>query len=383
MLSVPGDFPGSKSALAGPSLVAGLIVLLLSTVLLAPLAAQDASSNNAGKPPCVEHSAAPPGALHPPSADVSPAESPATSHKPQPGQTARAAGDSPPTGPVANPDGSAASALSPADCASPAALDVSRRFSASLSAYSSSYFSSAALADTSSPQNTEASAFTTTPYQAPASARTGKWGGEEWRPAILQTLGFTLAQYGYRLATEQKTREALSKETWHSYYLAVSGLHTWSDGGKTWTVYVAHPAQGAVFNDIWTEHDPHGVLVPFGFSHAYWGSRIKAFWWDAAWEMQWKFGPFSEASIGNVGLKPGKLGANTIVSSAFIGTGLAVAEDMADRYAIAKWEKKTDNRVARALVRCVLNPDRSFANLLRKKYPWYRDARPTLRDVEP
>jgi hypothetical protein len=383
MVRVSGDFPGSKVAFAGPSLVAGLTVLLLSAVLLAPLAAQDASSNNAGKSSCVEHSAASPSELPPPSADVSPAESPATSHKPQPGQTARAAGDSPPTGPVANPDGSAASAKSPPDCASPAALDVSGRFSASLSTYSSSYFSSEALADTGSPQNAAASAFTSRPHEAPVFARTGKWGGEEWRPAILQTLGFTLAQNGYRLATEQKTRAALVQETWHSYWLAVSGLHTWSDGGKTWTVYVAHPAQGAVFNDIWTEHDPHGVLVPFGFNHAYWGSRIKAFWWDAAWEMQWKFGPFSEASIGNVGLKPGKLGANTIVSSAFIGTGVAVGEDMLDRYAIAKWEKHTDNRTARALLRCVLNPDRSVANVFRKEWPWYRDTRPHLGGPQP
>jgi hypothetical protein len=383
MVRVSGDFPGSRMAFAGPSLVAGLGVLLLSAVLLAPLAAQDASSRNAGKSPCIGHSAASPGALAPASADASPAESPVTSHQPQPGQTARAARDSPPTEPAANSDGSAASAASPADCASPAALDVSGRFSDILSTYSSSYFSSEALAATVSPQNAEASAFTSTPYQAPVSARTGKWGGEEWRPAILQTLGFTLAQNGYRYVTEKKTRQAIDLETWHSYWLSISGLHTWSDGGKTWTVYVAHPAQGAVFNDIWTEHDPHGVLVPFGFNHAYWGSRIKAFWWDAAWEMQWKFGPFSEASIGNVGLKPGKLGANTIVSSVFIGTGLAVLEDMADRYAIAKWERKTNNLAARALLRSVLNPDRDFANLFRKKYPWYRDTRPTLRDIDP
>jgi hypothetical protein len=287
----------------------------------------------------------------------------------------------------AAPDANADPAIAP-DSSSPLSADAAQpgcSASATLrvSRYSSpDYFSSEALADDTFPQ-TSASAALTTPSKYPVTARTGKWGGEEWRPAILQTLGFTIAQNGYRLATEQKTRDALVKETWHSYWLAISGLHTWSDGGKTWTVYVAHPAQGAVFNDIWTEHDPHGALVPFGFNHAYWGSRIKAFWWDSVWELQWKFGPFSEASIGNVGLKPGKLGANTIVASAFIGTGLAVAEDMADRYAIAKWERHTDNLFLRALLRSALNPDRSFANLFRKKYPWYRDTRPTLRDLEP
>jgi hypothetical protein len=217
----------------------------------------------------------------------------------------------------------------------------------------------------------------------PVSDKRGKWGGEQWRPAILQALGFTIGQNAYRYATEEKTRKAITLETWHRYWLAVTGLHTWSDGGKTWTVYVAHPAQGAVFVDIWTEHDPHGVLVPFGSSHAYWISRWKALWWNAAWELQWKFGPFSEASIGNVGLIPGKLGANTIVSTVTIGTGLSIGEDMMDRYVIAKLEKKTQNRAGRALLRTWLNPDRSFANLLRWKHPWYRDTRPSLRDTAP
>jgi len=252
--------------------------------------------------------------------------------------------------------------------------------SASLSAADSSSPYSLSLGDL--PQDQQSSSLAA-PSKYPVTTRTGKWGGEEWEPAILQTLGFTIAQNGYRLATEQKTRRALEKETWHRYYLAISGLHTWSDGGKTWTVYIAHPAQGAVFNDIWLEHDPHAALVYFGWNKVYWGERIKSFWWDSAWELQWKFGPFSEASIGNVGLIPGKLGANTIVSSAFIGTGLSVGEDMMDRYVIRHWEKDTDSRVARALLRCTLNPDRSLAYLFRKEWPWYRDTRPHLGGPQP
>jgi hypothetical protein len=250
----------------------------------------------------------------------------------------------------------------------------------SSASFSSSHSYSSSPADIS--QQAQASALAQ-PSKYPVTARTGKWGGEEWEPAFLQTLGFSIAQNGYRLATEEKTRHALTLETWHRYYLAISGLHTWSDGGKTWTVYVAHPAQGAVLNDIWIEHDPHAALLYFGFNKVYWGERIKAFWWDSAWELQWKFGPFSEASIGNVGLIPGKLGANTIVSSALIGTGLSVGEDMMDRYAIRHWEKHTNSRVVRAFLRSGLNPDRSFANLFRKKWPWYRDMRPTLRDLDP
>lgn len=362
-------FANPNTPFVRPAPVACIAVLLFSVVILPPLAAREQSQTNASPSSCVE--------------------SPAVTYQSQPGQTPRAASDyvpdapTAPDAPDANPDRATAPDSSSASSADTAQPGCSASATLQVSRYSSpDYFSSEALAEDTFPQNS-ASAALTTPSKYPVTARTGKWGGEEWRPAILQTLGFTIAQNGYRYITEEKTRKAIDLETWHSYWLSISGLHTWSDGGKTWTVYVAHPAQGAVFNDIWTEHDPHGALVPFGFNHAYWGSRIKAFWWDSVWELQWKFGPFSEASIGNVGLKPGKLGANTIVSSAFIGTGLAVAEDMADRYAIAKWERKTDNIFLRALLRSALNPDRSFANLFRKKYPWYRDTRPTLRDLEP
>jgi len=366
MVRVPGKrFASSKLVFARQRFAALLTILLASLALLVPLSAQDDRQNSAPSAPCVESLAAS-------------AEQPAAPRQIQPGQTAADdAGSAPgtheaPSVPSANPN-----------CSTPAAV---QRFSAYLSAptyFSPAYLSSSAFADSTFPQDSGASTLTQPKKQYPVSPNVGKWGGEQWRPALLQALAFTMAQNGYRYVTEEKTRRAIDKETWGRYWAAVSDLHTWSDGGKTWTVYVAHPAQGAVFVDMWTEHDPHGVLVPFGFNHPYWASKIKAFWWNALWELQWKFGPLSEASIGNVGLVPGKLGANTIVSTVTIGTGLAIGEDALDRYGIAKWEKKTDNRAARAALRSFLNPDRSFANLFRKKYPWYRDTRPTLRDVGP
>lgn len=312
----------------------------------------------------------------------------ATPGQTQPGQTAADADAEAAQSTAAAASESVTSDASQQPCETPAATPQFARYVSPSDLFSSEASAPAAQGDAiPDPRDTRAANLYAIAHPTngkyPVTLRTGKWGGEEWEPAILQTLGFTIAQNGYRLASEQKTRRALLKETWHSYWLAVSGLHTWSDGGKTWTVYIAHPAQGAVFNDIWIEHDPHAALVPFGFNKVYWGEHIKSFWWDSVWELQWKFGPFSEASIGNVGLIPGKLGANTIVSSAFIGTGLSIGEDMLDRYGIAKWERHTDNRLVRAVLRSALNPDRSFANLFRAKYPWYRDRRPTLRDAEP
>jgi len=48
---------------------------------------------------------------------------------------------------------------------------------------------------------------------------------------------------------------------------------------------------------------------------------------------------------------------------------------MLDRYLIRRIEDKISSRVVRLLIRTFLNPTRSFANLLRRQRPWYRDNR--------
>jgi len=62
------------------------------------------------------------------------------------------------------------------------------------------------------------------------------------------------------------------------------------------------------------------------------------------------------------------------------GIGFVAIEDALDRYVIHKLERKTSNRPLRAFLRCMLNPDRSFANLMRFKPPWHRDQRPGISE---
>ena len=56
------------------------------------------------------------------------------------------------------------------------------------------------------------------------------------------------------------------------------------------------------------------------------------------------------------------------------GLGMIIAEDAIDRYLIAKVEGRM-GRVQAALLRSLLNPNRSIANIIRIKPPWTRDAR--------
>lgn len=190
-----------------------------------------------------------------------------------------------------------------------------------------------------------------------------------------ESLFFLGIMHGFRM-TEQKTRRELGGPFWSDYFKSVKGLHGWSDGGKQFTNYLAHPAEGAVFGHIWVNNDPKGRRVEFSNGQAYAVSRVKALLWSALWSTLFEIGPISEASLGNVGSTLGKQAAVDLVITPTVGIAELVAEDAIDRY-IGKWiERKTTNEGWRAFARLALNPTRSFSNLLQFKLPWYRATRP-------
>jgi hypothetical protein len=208
------------------------------------------------------------------------------------------------------------------------------------------------------------------------SERRGRWGGERWLPAITEAFGFTVVQHVFRIAREEKTRDKLSGKFWPDYWDSVNGLHTWDDGGKFFTNYISHPLQGGIYGYIWVTNNPTDKLIPFGGRREYWIGRLKSFWWVAAWEAQWKLGPLSEASIGNVGQRPGTLGAVDLVVTPVFGTGLMIGEDAIDRYFTKPLEARVHNRNLVILTRVFTSPSRTAANVFTFHWPWYRADRP-------
>src|SRR5262249_19598205 len=117
-----------------------------------------------------------------------------------------------------------------------------------------------------------------------------------------------------------------------------------------------------------------------GWKKSYWRSRLKAFSFSIVYSTQFELGLFSEASIGNIGMRPTyksrhPMGYVDLVVTPVVGTGWMVGEDMLDRYLIRRLENNIPNRTAQIVIRGFLNPTRSFANLMRGKWPWYRDDR--------
>ena len=195
-----------------------------------------------------------------------------------------------------------------------------------------------------------------------------------WAPALRQSLLFLGVEHGFRM-TQLYTRRRLAGPFFQDWFDSATGVKGWGDHDAFSANYIGHPMQGAITSYIHIQNDPGGVRQEFGRSPEYWKSRMRAMAWSAAYSVQFELGPLSEASIGNVGQKKGTAGAVDLVVTPVAGLGWTVTEDVLDKYVIRRMEQKNQNRVWRGAVRSLLNPSRSFANLMRRKPPWHRDTR--------
>ncbi len=170
---------------------------------------------------------------------------------------------------------------------------------------------------------------TTNPHDRPSSAAT-KF---HWWPSFGESMLFTGIMHTFNIVTEPGTRDALNGPLLKDYLDSVSELRGWSDNDKFMAPYVGHPIEGSVFGFIERQNDPRYKQVQYGDGRDYWLSLLKSMAFSAAWHTQWKIGPLSEASIGNVMLhaSPGFI---TLVDTPTLGFCTMLAEDAADRYII-------------------------------------------------
>lgn len=201
-----------------------------------------------------------------------------------------------------------------------------------------------------------------------------------WIPALIQSGIFLAIQHGFRM-TEEKTRREMTGPFFKDWKASTKNLRRWDDGGKDFTNYVAHPMQGAITGRIFINNSDRAKKQQFGASKAYWTSRLKVMIWSAVWSTQFEMGLISEASLGNVGQKldgngKSKLTWEDLIITPIAGTGFVIIEDVIDRYVLKNWmEQKIKNKLMVKILRSLLTPNTSFANLLRGKVPWKRDDR--------
>ncbi len=195
-----------------------------------------------------------------------------------------------------------------------------------------------------------------------------------WQFATQESLLFTGIMHAFNVGTEAGTRDALNGHWFQQYVQSVTELRGWSDGDTFMSPYVGHTIEGSVFGYIERQNDGQYRNVQWGDGHDYFISLLRSLAFSAVWHTQWKIGPISEASIGNVMLhaSPGFI---TLADTPTLGAVAMIAEDTADRYLIIGLENRTANRPLIALARSFLNPGRAFANVMAFKVPWHRDTR--------
>ncbi len=197
--------------------------------------------------------------------------------------------------------------------------------------------------------------------------------GFQWGDAFKQYMMLLMGQHLYRLPQEW-THSELGGPFWADYVESVASLRGWNDGDTFATNYIAHPVMGAVTGYIQIQNDPAGRCVQFGKSQAYWRSRAWALAAAAIYSIAVRTGA-DQRSVDWQRRPEGRPMAYVdLVITPLVGVGMIIAEDAIDRYLIAKVEGRM-GRVQAALLRSILNPNRSLANLIRIQAPWKRDAR--------
>lgn len=194
--------------------------------------------------------------------------------------------------------------------------------------------------------------------------------------AIADSFRLLLLEHSTRIAFQQKTRRELGGPFFTDYSRSVHMPQTWGDGDSWGVNYIGHPIHGAASGFTWLDHEDGAHDPDLGFSKAYWASRARGTAWAAVYSTQFEFGPFSEASIGNVGMRPNTTGWVDHIVTPAGALGFMVAEDAIDRYLIVRIESWTGNRLIRALARTALNPSRTLSNAAQGRSPWSRSIRP-------
>jgi|GraSoiStandDraft_36_1057302.scaffolds.fasta_scaffold30817_2 hypothetical protein len=203
-----------------------------------------------------------------------------------------------------------------------------------------------------------------------------------WKQAFMESLLYTGIMHSFNVTTEAGTRDTLNGHWFQNYVGSVSELRGWSDSDRFMAPYVGHPLEGSIFGYIFRQNDAKYRNVQWGDGRDYFLSLLRSMAWSAVWHTQWKIGPISEASMGNVMLhaSPGFI---TLVDTPTLGAVTMIAEDAADRYLIIGLENHTSNRLIIILARSFLNPGKTFANIMAVQVPWRRDTRLGLfRDSE-
>ena len=219
-------------------------------------------------------------------------------------------------------------------------------------------------------------------------------GGIHWGPLLREWWTNLVIEQTERMVQQAKTRDALSGPFFRDWFNTASTYHfdRWDDDDKFVTSNLAHPMQGAIVEAIFWQNNDQVRLSDQDFhSAAYRKALLQAFAFATFDAVQFKLGPLSESSIGNVGLpahwwdqdckqlnlscEP-RTGLNDLILNEVGGTALTIGFQWLDKHLQKRIEQGAHGRALIDTTRILTNPPQSVANIMRKRRPWFRDNRP-------
>jgi len=202
----------------------------------------------------------------------------------------------------------------------------------------------------------------------PATAPPEK-GPIAWRSLLRDSIVLLLVQQTYRLTLEDNTtRENLGGPFFKEWFASVSTLCCWDDGDRMTTNYLFHPLMGSTTSFVFANNHRASQETPIGTSSRYWKAKGAQGLYSFIYSLNYELGPLSEASIGNVGLKPGEMTYCDFVLTPGIGLLISIAEDAARLHIIDR--VKRGHLYWGNTLALLLNPTRSVANVMGGKRPW-------------
>ena len=203
----------------------------------------------------------------------------------------------------------------------------------------------------------------------PATTPSPEMGPIAWRSLLRDSMVLLLIQQTYRLTLEEgSTRENLEGPFFEDWFASVSTLCCWNDGDRVTTNYLFHPLLGSTTSFIFANNHRASQETPIGNSRGYWKAKGAQGLYSFIYSLNYEIGPLSEASIGNVGLKPGEMTYCDFVLTPGVGLLISIGEDAARLHIIDR--VKRNHLYWGNTLAVLLNPTRAVANVVGGKRPW-------------
>jgi len=206
------------------------------------------------------------------------------------------------------------------------------------------------------------------PPADPATTPSPEKGSIAWRSLLRDSLVLLMVQHAYRIGFEDGTRENLGGPFFEEWFASVGTLCCWDDGDRMTTNYMWHPLLGSAAAFVFANNHGASQETPIGNTSRYWKAKGAQGIYSFVYSLNFELGPLSEASIGNVGLKPGEMTYCDVVVTPAIGLLISIGEDAARLHVIDR--VKRSHRYWGNTLAVLLNPTRSVANVMGGKVPW-------------